>query len=188
MTKMNFKNSLIALAIGLVTVSCGGGNKQQGRAAETPESTEQVKVEAEATDYANQETGTQLSASDWQKAVKANYDFDLTLPAGWKFEEGKKANLNPAYDLRFTTSSDDVKAAYDELKQNLFNMTAEITPADGNFILTDITNRIKGAKFDKAPLSGSWYFNTPKGCVQFNLSGGETKWSQIYLVFVGEVK
>ena len=49
MTKVNFKNSVIALAIGLVMVSCGGGNsKQQQSTAETPESTEQSATTSES--------------------------------------------------------------------------------------------------------------------------------------------
>jgi hypothetical protein len=38
MTKVNFKNSLIALAIGLVVVSCGGGNSNKQSGVATSES------------------------------------------------------------------------------------------------------------------------------------------------------
>jgi hypothetical protein len=46
MTKVNFKNSVIALAISLVMVSCGGrgGNQQSGSAATTEAKTETAKV------------------------------------------------------------------------------------------------------------------------------------------------
>jgi hypothetical protein len=46
MKKVNFKNSVIALAIGLVMVSCGGGNsnKQQGGNSVTETKTDKADV------------------------------------------------------------------------------------------------------------------------------------------------
>ena len=51
MTKVNFKNSLIAVAIGLVMVSCGGGNSnKQSATTETSEQQAAPAVEVKSTD------------------------------------------------------------------------------------------------------------------------------------------
>jgi hypothetical protein len=203
MTRVNFKNSVIALAIGLVMVSCGGrgGNQQSGSAT-----SETAKVEAKATDYANQELFTELSASDWQKVVKVNYDFDLTMPSGWTFNEGKKTNVNPAYYVNFTTEAEDFKAASNALHQYWFDLTASIIPADGNFeIFSEIVVNEKGDPIGRKDVKGNrfteltlnkfidrlqpqlWYFNTPKGAVQLDFSSSEkAKMVQISLVYMGK--
>jgi hypothetical protein len=33
--------------------------------------------------------------------VKANYDFNLTIPSGWAFAEGEKDNTNPSYWIAY---------------------------------------------------------------------------------------
>jgi hypothetical protein len=58
MKRVNFKNSVIALAIGMATVSCGGSGSNQQSGTATSET---AKVEAKANDYANQATWTKLS-------------------------------------------------------------------------------------------------------------------------------
>ena len=197
-TIINFKNSVIALTIGLVMASCGGrgGNQQSGAA--TPET---AKVEAKATDYANQETYTELTAGDWQKVIKANYDFDLTVPSGWSFKEGKKTNVNPAYDVDFNFTADDFKAALGEVHQYLFDLTAKISSADGNFHMksyyTPDNPAVKGDKiagltknsFTDKLQPDLWHFNTFKGAVQISLANSESnKFVRVSLVFLGKIE
>ena len=205
MTTVNFKNSMIALAIGLVMVSCGGrgGNQQSGTAT-----SEEAKVETKANDYANQELWTKLSADDWQKVVKANYDFDLTIPSGWTFAEGEKDNRNPSYWIAFKPEADDFKAAVAALHQYWFDLTASIVPADGNFNIDmqmvenekgEVIGRkdVKGERFTELTLNKFigelqpqlWYFNTPKGAVQISFSSVERgKYVRITLVYMGKVE
>jgi hypothetical protein len=198
MTTVNFKNSVIVLAIGLVVASCGGrgGNQQSGTAT-----SEQAKVETKSADYANQETGTQLSASDWQAVVKANYDFDLTVPSGFTFKEGRKENINPAYRVDFNVTAADFKAALKEIHQYLFDLTAKITPADGNFAMksyrTPDNPAVKGDKIPELKLNAfigelqpdMWHFNTPKGAVQIAIANSEpNKFVRVSLVFLGKVE
>ena len=197
MTTVNFKNSVIALAIGLAVVSCGsrGGNQQSGAVT-----TETAKVEAKATDYANQETYTELTAGDWQKVIKANYDFDLTVPSGFTFKAGMKENINPAYRVDFNVTGTDFTVALGEIHQYLFDLTAKISSADGNFHMksyyTPDNPAVKGDKIEgltKNSFTGElqpdlWHFNTPKGAVQIALSNSETnKFVRVTLVFLGKV-
>ena len=203
MTTENFKNSVIALAIGLIMASCGGGggNQQSGTAT-----SEEAKVETKTNDYANQELFTKLSASDWQKVVKANYDFDLTIPSRWTFAEGEKDNRNPSYWIAFKTEADDFKAAVTTLHQYWFDLTASIIPADGNFnIEMEIVTNDKGDAIGRKDVKGEriteltlnkfidelqpqlWYFNTPKGAVQISFSAVERgEYVRISLVYMGE--
>ena len=69
MTKMKFKNSLIALAIGLVMVSCGGrgGNQQSGAA--TPESSGQAAKENLSEHYDAVEMPKVEFIEDWMLPV-----------------------------------------------------------------------------------------------------------------------
>ena len=203
MTTINFKNSVIALAIGLAVVSCGGGggNQQSGTAT-----SEGAKVETQTDDYANQEVFTKLSASDWQKVVKANYDFDLTIPSGWTFAEGQKDNRNPSYWIAFKPEADDdFNAAVAALHQYWFDLTAGIIPADGNFnIDMQMVENEKGEVIGRKDVKGEriteltlnkfigelqpqlWYFNTPKGAVQISFSSVERgKYVRITLVYMG---
>jgi hypothetical protein len=186
---------IAAMAIGLTVISCGGGNSKQQEA--TPE----TKTEQRATDYTKQETGTQLTAGDWQKVIKANFDFDLTVPSGFTFKEGRKENINPAYRVDFNVTAADFEAAVKEIHKYLFDLTAKITPADGNFSMVSYSTPDKPAvKGDKIPeltmnkLLGElqpdlWHFNTPKGAVQIALSNSEqNKFVRVTLVFLGKVE
>jgi hypothetical protein len=213
MTTTHFKNNvganpcarpLLIVAAILLTISCGGGSNQQGGNASA--TSETAKVETKANDYANQATWTKLSADDYQKVVKANYDFDLTVPSGWSFHEGEKTGVNPAYYVNFTTQADDFKAASQALHQYWFDLTANIIPADGNFEISMeiITNDkgdpigrkdVKGNRFTELTLNKFidrlqpqlWYFNTPKGAVQLDFTSSEkAKMVQISLIYMGK--
>ena len=85
MTRVKFKNSVIALAIGLFAVSCGGGGSKQSSGSATTE----TKTEKAAT------KGTELKDVDeknWQSVVKANFGIDIAVPAGWTFKSVKSPN------------------------------------------------------------------------------------------------
>ncbi len=187
---------LCLAATTIFAVSCGG-NASKKKAADGATET---ATSAKGSDYANQERGTQLSAGDWQKVVKANYDFDLTIPAGWSFKEGKKVNDNPSYSLDFTTDAADFTAALETIHRHLFDLTAAITPADGNFAMkayrtpdtpAEKGDRIAGVK--KNSLTGAfspemWHFNTPKGAVQLTLLySEENKLVLISLTNLGKI-
>ena len=201
MKNVNFKRMAgMALAIGLLAVSCGGGgNKQQSSA------TESTAVETKVDDYANQALWTELSASDWQKAIKANFDFDLKVPSEWRFEEGGKNGVNPSYYVNFKTDADDFDATSKALHQYWFDLTANIIPADGNFEIDmqmvendkgEVIGRkdVKGERFTELTINrfigklqpSLWYFNTPKGAVQVALTFSEkAKVAQISLIYMG---
>ena len=140
--------------------------------------------------------------------VKANYDFDLTIPSGWTFAEGEKDNINPSYWIAFKPEADDFKAAVAALHQYWFDLTASIIPADGNFnIEMEIVTNDKGDAIGRKDVKGEriteltlnkfidelqpqlWYFNTPKGTVQISFSSVERgKYVRITLVYMGKVE
>lgn len=188
--------TVMCIATIVAMTACGGKTNKKAADGSTETKTE-TRTETKAADYTSQAVGTELSAGDWQKAIKANYDFDLTLPNGWSFKDGKKENINPAYRLDFTPSGSDFKAAVNEIHQYLFDLTAKIMPADGNFQMASYTDKTKGeriASLKKNEFLGelspdTWHFNTPKGAVQIALAYSEpNKFVRITLVFLGEVK
>ena len=139
----------------------------------------------------------EMTAENWQKVIKENYDFDLTVPTGWSYKEGKKENINPAYRIDFNTSASDFKAAVQVIHQYLFDLTAKITPTDGNFEMESYSPLVKGDKITELKensLTGDlapalWHFNTPKGAVQISFSYSEpNKFVRITLVFLGKIQ
>jgi hypothetical protein len=65
MTRVNFKNSVIALAIGLTVVSCGGGNSNKQSGAATPESSGQAATVNLSDYYTAVERPTVEYIDDW---------------------------------------------------------------------------------------------------------------------------
>jgi hypothetical protein len=124
---------------------------------------------------------TALTAANWQKTVRDVYGFDLTVPSGWTFKQGKKENINPAYSVQFTTTAADFQAAYLAFMQHVFDLTEKVTPATGNYD--------GEGKLDEIPvMMGSiyfplWIFDTAKYAVMIDLSDAEaTKTAQINLI------
>jgi hypothetical protein len=187
--------ALALLATTAIFATSCGGNASKKQSADTA-----TETATKGNDYANQELYTPLSADDWQKVVKANYDFDLTVPAGWSFKEGEKENANPTYVVDFNTDAADFNAALETLHRHLFDLTAGITPADGNFAMKaygtpdrpaekgDRITEITKDKFTGNPEPGIWHFNTPKGAVQLTFIYAEkTKFARITLVYLGKI-
>ena len=73
MKQLNFKNSLIALTISLVMVSCGGGNKQSQSEATTPETTQQA-VESQSTD-----NGDKWANNEYTQALAQKPEGTITM-------------------------------------------------------------------------------------------------------------
>jgi hypothetical protein len=142
------------------------------------------------------EEETSLTDSNWQKVIRDIYGFDLNVPSGWTFKSGKKTNINPAYYVQFTTTAADFEAEYGTFMQYVFDLTAKVTPADGNFNMdmddnyawhmTDKLTEIPTMMGIPLPL---WYFNTSKYAIQISLDDSETsKMARITLIAVKSIK
>jgi hypothetical protein len=122
-----------------------------------------------------------LTASNWNSVVKDVYDFNLTVPTGWTFKQGKKESQSPSYSIQFTTNADDWEAAWDEFMEYIFDLTANVTPAKGNY-------DGDGEKLEEIPTMLGykmpiWNFDTPKRAIQIDLmDDSTTKTVQIYMV------
>jgi len=82
MTKVHFKNSLIALAIGVFVVSCGGGGSQQQSQSATETVTQQETVAVSELQVKD------VNKSNWQAVIKTNKGgVDISLPDGWSVEK-----------------------------------------------------------------------------------------------------
>jgi hypothetical protein len=124
MKSVNFKISVIALAIGLVMASCGGGNsKKQGSTAETPASKEQVAPAKGGDKIAD------IADGNWQKVIKANFGVDIPLPAGWSLKEVYSPNKENNVKLFLTISGDETGESFGK---KLFESTKALSP-HGNY-------------------------------------------------------
>ena len=141
----------------------------------------------------NKENESELTATNWQKAIKDVYEFDLTVPEGWTFYEGKIVTANTTYDLRFTTENE-FEEAYSELMQYIFDLTEAIVPEDGNFDVDLFDGGGRLGRYEGIPtMMGEplpiWYFNTPSYCIQISLGDAPSaKIAQIYLIKMGAKK
>jgi len=118
MTRVNFKNSFIALAIGVVMVSCGGsGSKQQ---SSDPSETKPASVGTTLED---------LNDNNWQSVVKENFGITLDVPAGWTFRSVNSPNR--VNNLELVLTMGEGKTGVDECKR-LFDATKALSP-NGNY-------------------------------------------------------
>jgi hypothetical protein len=154
---------MMAFAIALVTVSCGKDDDDDS---------------GDDGGDTGKETG--ITAANWQQIIKDAYGFDLTVPSGWTFKQGQKTNINPSYTVQFTTTAADFSAAFAALMQHVFDLTASVVPAKGNY-------SEDGVKLNEIPtIMGVpyelWYFDTPKLSVQVSFVDAEaTKTAAILL-------
>jgi len=167
--------TIITIAISMALISCGKDDNTK------------------KDDDDNKKDDSELTATNWQKTIKDVYEFDLTVPEGWTFSEGKIVTANTSYDLRFTTENE-FKDAYAELLQYIFDLTEAVVPEDGNFDVDLFDGGGKLDRFEEIPtMMGEplpiWYFNTPSYCVQISLDDApSTKTVQIYLFKMGAKK
>ena len=91
MGKVNFKNFVIALAIGLVMTSCGGGNSNQQSSSTTPSETKKEQKASEGTVVKivsidvlsfNQERGTVRLDVTFDKPVNGLMERDVKVSVG----------------------------------------------------------------------------------------------------------
>lgn len=124
MKSVNFKINVIALAIGVFAVSCGGGNsKKQGSTAETPASKEQTAPAKGGDKIAD------IADGNWQKVIKVNFGVDIPLPAGWSLKEVYSPNKENNVKLFLTISGDETGESFGK---KFFEATKTLSP-HGNY-------------------------------------------------------
>ena len=125
MTKTNLKISVIALAIGMVMVSCGNSgssNKQNGSA--TTETKTQQAAPAKGT------TLKEVDTNNWQAVVKANFGLHLEVPAGGELKSVK--SLNGVNNLEVIMTIGEAGVTGEAEGKRLFEATKAISP-HGNY-------------------------------------------------------
>ena len=159
MANFSIRVFMMAIVISLVTVSCSkDDNGDSGDGGDN----------------------TELTATNWQKVIKDVYGFDLNVPSGWTFKQGKKESITPSYSVRFTTAAADFETEYTAFMQYVFDLTGKVTPAKGNYNDNGKLDNIPEMMGIPMPL---WKFDTPKYAIQIDLADdGSTKTVQIYLV------
>jgi hypothetical protein len=124
MTKVYLKFSLIALAIGVLVVSCGGrgGNQQSGT------TTTDTKTEVKAAASSGAEL-KDVNEGNWQAVLKANFGVDYVLPAGWSFKEVYSPNGRTNLKLFLNIGGD---TTGEDMGNSLFAQTKSLSKY-GNF-------------------------------------------------------
>jgi len=130
MKTVNFKNvganlcvrqMLIALAIGMVMVSCGGNGNKGGEAKNSDAKTE-VKD--------GKTTLKDLNDNNWQAVIKANFGLDIAVPAGGEFKRVKSLNGVNNLELIMTIGAEGVTGEAEG--KRLFEATKALSP-HGNY-------------------------------------------------------
>ena len=86
MKNINFKTIVIALAIGLVMLSCGGRGSNQQSDTATSESTLQQAAPASGSSLEIKD----VNINNWQAVVKAQREgVEIPLPEGWTVEKAE---------------------------------------------------------------------------------------------------
>jgi len=124
MTKSNFKNSVIALAIGLFAVSCGNGGSKKQSTASTPETKTQQAAPAKGT------TLKDLNDNNWQAVIKANFGLNIAVPAGGEFK--KVQSLNGVNNLELIMTIGEAGVTGEAEGRRLFEATKALSP-HGNY-------------------------------------------------------
>ena len=129
-----FINSMIALAIALVMVSCGGSGSKQ---------TDGKKTDVEAAkELVSKAEDKSITADNWQKVVKKEFGIDLAIPNGWKFNQVKALTFsdNLITILIKFEKTDDNATPVSETAKTLFDRTNALS-SEGNFYIdVDINN------------------------------------------------
>jgi hypothetical protein len=140
----NFRNSLIAVAIVLFAVSCGGGGNKQAAGKKTD-------VEA-AKDLAAKAEDKSVTADNWQKVVKKEFGVDLAVPDGWKFSQVKALSFSETNILLMISfeKAGDNAAKVSETARALFDRTKALS-TEGIFLIdvnNNSTSLAKGETFE----------------------------------------
>ena len=132
MTKVNFRNSVIALAIGLVMVSCGGGGKK------TDGKTTDVEAAKELVSNAENKS---VTADNWQEYVKNDFGIDFPMPNGWTFKQVKALEFSETIiTLLVVFEKGDNAINVSETAKALFDRTKSLS-SEGIFTIdVDINN------------------------------------------------
>jgi hypothetical protein len=174
MKRVNIKNSVIALAIGLFAVSCGGGGSKPQQTATSETTTQQATPAA----------GSSLEIKDvnvgnWQAVIKATREgVDIPLPDGWtvvKAEPSRGSYVAVTFDVGGSTT-------VEQFGQMLMDATKAVA-SNGNHKI-EITERgtAEGAAIEKiseaSMVAGGhvyeWCF-TAKYIHQMHYSAGKTQ-------------
>jgi hypothetical protein len=135
------------------------------------------------------ENADALTIANWQRVIKDVYGFDLNVPSGWTFKEGKKQTINPSYSVQFTLNDGDFETSYKAFAQHVFDLTAALS-AGGNFKSTGSPDYNVAEQLSEIPnaygiIMPIWCFEAPKYTIQVDISEDEAKKiAQIYLVAV----
>ncbi|MCL2097862.1 MAG: hypothetical protein FWH23_03780 [Bacteroidales bacterium] len=123
MKKQVFKINLIVLAIGLMSVSCGGGG---GKNPEKIDAEALVKEQMDAS--AKQ---SEITAANWQSEVKKRFGIALDLPQGWSFSDVRMYFSGDIVIVIFNQDNDDATKP-NIIAESIFNATKAIS-TEGNF-------------------------------------------------------
>jgi len=129
MKRVNFKNSMVALAIVLVMVSCGGGsgNKQADSKKDAVEAATELVGKAESKG---------VTVDNWQEFVKKEFGVNFSVPDGWKFSQVNALSLsetNVTLLITFEKAGDNASAVSATAKA-LFDQTKALS-SDGIFLI-----------------------------------------------------
>jgi major membrane immunogen (membrane-anchored lipoprotein) len=185
----------LVLALSLLT-ACGGKDNNStpsgnsgGNNGTPPANSSTTTPPATQGANNNGDDADTLTNTNWQQVIKDVYGFDLTVPSGWTFKEGKKQNINPAYSVQFTLNDGDFAASYKAFAQHVFDLTDALSDG-GNFKSTGSPDYNVAEKLTEIPsvygiISPLWCFEAPKYTIQVDISKDEAqKIAQIYLVAV----
>jgi hypothetical protein len=141
--KRTIKNSVLALTIGLAFTACSGsGGKQTGEETAQQAATEQAATSTHA-------ESKEVTQSNWQEVVKADFGIDFPALQGWTFSDVK--SYLDGEKVVVTYKQDGEKAAKPrEIAASFFNATKAISPK-GNFAVeATIDEKGNGSSTTKA--------------------------------------
>jgi hypothetical protein len=123
MKKVNLKNSMIALAIGLCLASCGGGKQKNA----------EQKIEEAIRESAEQ---TEVTENNWQSQIKKQFAVDIPVPDGWTFNSVRSYPSMGIVIVAFTQTDDNAVSGLDALK-TVFDATKAASSEGCYLINTD---------------------------------------------------
>jgi hypothetical protein len=127
MKAINFKISVVAMAIGMFALtSCGGGGSKKQSGSATSETKTEQAAPSKGT------TLKELNDNNWQAVVKANFGLDLAVPAGGEFKKVESPNGVNNLILTMTIGEKGVTGEAEAEGKRLFEATKAISK-HGNY-------------------------------------------------------